>query len=530
MNNQSQNLLKLTREVLHAFRSHLWLWIIPTAVMASAATGYAIVRPVLWEASQALVVRDEAGGSVSRQGRFDSIDNMKAFQETVQEVARSPIVVEGALKHLGPPPTIRDTAKWPTERDIEDFQAEIRISAPKGSEFGRTEVIYLSVTGNTREAAVQRTTAVCDQLEKHLGQLRNLRAASVISEVEESLNLAQKDLDFANETLATMEREVGGDLSELRVLNQSSSGEGNLRVAQNQVKAELRQAQSKYESQQQQRELLVRAQANPEEILGTPSQLLESQPALRRLKEGLVEAQLRTAQLRGKMSPDHPMVLAAIRAEEDIRRSLQTELDAAVHGLDADIEVAQRQLQSLERQHQDFQTRLDRLAGLRARYALLVEDVKQRSDIVENAKKELADARSGQTAAQSASLITRFQSPQVGDSPVGPGRVTIVAAGLGGGLLTGIGFVLLVAPIGQNTGRRRWSDYLPFGRRAADRGATQAPAVTAGAGRRANEQPPASAAVHTASNEGALGRRADDRADQQDMERRQAKRRAEDRK
>ena len=54
-----------------------------------------------WRASQAIVVRDEAGG-IARLGRFDSTDSMKAFQETVLEVARSREVVSGALRALGP--------------------------------------------------------------------------------------------------------------------------------------------------------------------------------------------------------------------------------------------------------------------------------------------------------------------------------------------------------------------------------------------------------------------------------------------
>ncbi|MDP6057570.1 MAG: hypothetical protein QGH33_01705, partial [Pirellulaceae bacterium] len=113
----------------------------------------------------------------------------------------------------------------------------------------------------------------------------------------ESLRLATHELNDATERLETMEREVGNDLGELRSLNESGAGSSNLRAALNEVKTELRQATSAMEANQQLHDLLVRAQDDANELLATPSRLLESQPSLRRLKEGLVDAQLRTAEL-----------------------------------------------------------------------------------------------------------------------------------------------------------------------------------------------------------------------------------------
>ena len=224
-------------------RQHLWLWLAPTIAMTAGAALYASVRPVTWRASQAIVVRDEASNKETRQGRFDSIDMMKTFQETVLEVARNRIVVAGALKQLGAP-SKRRQATWPTSGDVQKLQKQITVTAPKGAEFGRTEVIYLSVTGGSRADAIARTTAVCDQLEMHMGDLRQARAASVIGELARSVELAQADLDVATERLETMERQVGSDLGELRSLNDAGAGDSNLRRALNQVKVEQRQARS----------------------------------------------------------------------------------------------------------------------------------------------------------------------------------------------------------------------------------------------------------------------------------------------
>jgi len=437
-------------------RHYLWLWLVPTIAMTAGATIYALIRPISWRASQAIVVRDEASGNETRQGRFDSIDTMKTFQETVLEVARNRIVVAGALQQLGPPPN-RLKAAWPSPEDVRKMQKQILVTAPQGAEFGRTEVIYLSVTGPTRDAAIQRAKAVCDQLEIHLGELRKTRAASVIGEFARSLELAQADLDLATESLEKIERQVGSDLGELRSLNDSGAGDSNLRRALNQVKVELRQARATVQDNLQLRELLNKAKRNPDELLATPGRLLESQPALRRLKEGLVDAQLRTASLLGRMSKDHPTVVAAIRGEQEVRTNLYDEVASALRGVEANLQAREHQLAELEQQERELQQRLDHLASLRARYSNHLNDLGQRTEIVQRATKSLAEARASRTAANSGSLLARFHDPVTGDQPVGPSQITIVASGLLGGLATGVGLVFLAVPLG------------PVGRRATDR-------------------------------------------------------------
>ena len=46
--------------------------------------------------------------------------------------------------------------------------------------------------------------------------------------------------------------------------------------------------------------LLKQAEADPTALVAAPCRLLDSQPALRRLKDGLVDSQLRTANLQGR--------------------------------------------------------------------------------------------------------------------------------------------------------------------------------------------------------------------------------------
>jgi hypothetical protein len=189
------------------------------------------------------------------------------------------------------------------------------------------------------------------------------------------------------------------------------------------------------------------------------------------------------------MRDDHPAVVAAIRAEEEVRQNIDAELAVASRGITADLQVSEQQLETLAQQQGELTARLHRLAGLRARYGNLVDDLQQSTQIVNEAKQSLAEARASQGAAQASSLLTRFQAPVAGERPEGPGKRDIVAAGLVGGLLIGAGLVILGVPTRPSNGRR-WTDFLPFGRRAADRLAAgpQESRTPATSGRRAEDR------------------------------------------
>ena len=105
-----------------------------------------------------------------------------------------------------------------------------------------------------------------------------------------------------------MEREVGPDLAELRNLQEQSSGDSDLRRKAVEIENELRQAKVAETNNRELLKLLTAARDNPGTLLATPNRLLESQPALKRLKDGLVDAQLRTAQHLGTMTHEHPLV------------------------------------------------------------------------------------------------------------------------------------------------------------------------------------------------------------------------------
>jgi len=431
------------QDVLLTVKAHPWRVIVPVTVLTVLAAVFSLVRPATWEASQALVVRNEAGDRVTRPGKFTHADEMKTTQETILELARSRSVLTKALQEVGPPADRTSTAAWPTDLELEALQGNVKVSPPKGAEFGKTEVFYLKVQDSSQQRAIALASAVCGQLQNRFAELREAKAQSTTDELTKSASLAQQDLAEATTALSQIEQSVGSDLAELRILNDSPSGDSDLRRTATDLEKELRASRAAQNESEEFLKLLTAAQSDPAKLLASPPSLLKSQPALGRLKDGLVDAQLRTGQALGTMSAEHPLTKAARAAEQAIRDQLHDEISLALRGIESDLRVNAVRVRDLERQNTEIQARLNRLATVRAEYANLATSAKSRGEALKAVENDLAEARASQSAARSASLINLIDSPDAGPRPIGPGRSMITLAGMMGGFLVAAAIVFL---------------------------------------------------------------------------------------
>jgi uncharacterized protein involved in exopolysaccharide biosynthesis len=276
----------------------------------------------------------------------------------------------------------------------------------------------------------------------------------MVNELTKSVTLAQAELKTTSDQLSHIDAEVGSDLGELRTLADASTGDSPLRRSVTEMETELRIATAANNANEELLHLLQESQLDPRPLLAAPSRLLESQPALRRLKDSLVDAQLRTAQLLGSMAPQHPYVQAAKTAEEEIAREVRAEVKDAIGGVTMDLHLSADRCATLEKQLAAAKQRLDRLAAIRADYANLVAEVHRRTDTLKAAENQLAEASASQASAHAASLISQIDSPETGTSPIGPSNSMIVALGTLGGLLVAGGILLLTVPSLQPESRR----------------------------------------------------------------------------
>jgi uncharacterized protein involved in exopolysaccharide biosynthesis len=220
-----------------------------------------------------------------------------------------------------------------------------------------------------------------------------------------------------------------------------------------QLEGEHRQTKTRLQEAKQLLAMLTAADRKPGQLVAMPNSLLDSQPALRRLKDGLIDAQLRTAQLSGARSADHPYVKAALLAEESIRQNLHDELRTAVQAAEAELKLAGERYEANTEQLSDVQQRLGRLAEHRAAYSNRIAAVASSRAVLERARGRLSEVRATQAAVHSASLVSRVDQPETGIHPTGPSRAIVVLMGMLGGLMIGLGcFFLSVGPESPPTG------------------------------------------------------------------------------
>ncbi len=425
------------------------MWIIPTVVCAVLAVIYALFMTRYWEAFQGMVVRDEASVSSSKQpGKFADLYEMRTFQETILELAKSQHVVSTTIKNVAQAET-GQTPPEPDAEQIEKFRKRLTMSPPDGAEFGKTEIFYFSVKDPSRERAIQLVGELCKQLAIRLGQLRQERSLGLVSELDKQLQLANEAYQTENTRLKEFESQVGADLGELRLLHSGTGGQSDLRQQMIDLEKESRVAEARLAEAGDLLVVLQAAQDNPEQLVAMPGSLLKIQPTLQRLKNGLVDAQLQASKLSSTRTPDHPNVRATLEAVERIRAELHQELAVVIEGLQVEIGLSYNRLEVLNSQIADLQKRLSNLAESRAEYSSRVASVENSRLVLNQSRKQLSEVRAKQVAALTAHLVTPIDTPETGPYPVGMGRTMVVILGTFAGLVLGVGWLFLNLPAGQ---------------------------------------------------------------------------------
>ncbi|TWU21473.1 hypothetical protein Pla52o_36590 [Novipirellula galeiformis] len=458
---------KHVRNVLVVFAP---LWMGATVLFAFFGVCVALFSSDVYSARQPLVVRNEASTSLDRSGRFNSQTELKSAQETILEMTQNPEVVAGALRQIGPPSGTSDTA-WPTTKVVDAIAKDaVNLLAPQGSEFGSTEMVYLQVKAKDQQRAVEFCKALFDNLTLHLRTIRQVRADSVIAELTHARNLAQHNLDAAASRMRVYEVKFAADLGELRNLNDAIAGDGTNRRTLEETVRELQVAELDLQKLHSLEALLVAGSENPDHLLASGSDLLSLQPSLLRLKDGLVDAQIRSSELAANRTAEHPALRNAKATEAQIRSRMQEEARGAVQAMQPTLKLEKARVARLEERKEQLTVRLDALAAARTDYANVDAEVRHRTTLLEEAERALADAQASRAAALSTNLVAELGPPQVSDKPVGPGGTLVTLGSASAGLLFGLGAVFLIAP-GPTESRkgRRWSDYLQrSGRRESD--------------------------------------------------------------
>ncbi len=415
--------------------NYRWLLILPTIAFFALSAAYATLGPKKWRATQVFHLRDEMIGRQNRPGHFASLDDMKTAQETVLEIARNPNVVRRCLQTL--------SGLSPSDRDVEDGQDAIQISASNGAELGKTELIRLSVVDQPPDRAKAFCQQLASEMETELRTVRFNRACSGVAELDRAVDSAKHSLAEIAAQIEDYELKLGPDLVDLRNLIEPTSGDNLLNRNLNQIATELRAAETSLDSVKTQRKLLQDSLHEVNAIVAMPSDLVSSQPALQRLKDGLVDAQLKLATLRGEYSDNHPKIESALESLTGIEQAMKGELELAIRSLSDQILIYEANVAHISAEQAETTARLQKLTEQRVIYDQLNEEYKRRDTVLRDAQAAVSQADSIKVAAQTVDLLTRVNDVQVASRPEGLSKRTLVGSTTLLGFFIGLGLILL---------------------------------------------------------------------------------------
>ncbi len=432
--------------LIRLFKKHVVLLLAPVALFLALAAGYIVTSKPEWKATQSIQIRDELALQTVMPGRFDSLDMMKMVQETIHDTARRHAVVTKVLSALEPPADHKSPEQWPTIHDVEGLQAAISLSPPNGAEFGRTEILLLSVKSSSIERAKKTVAILAEELQTEINRLRDQRGLSMENELKVTVAAATMELELVSAELSEFEKGCGDILIDLRnAVSESGSGPSGLLEQKATLQKELRIAKQSQLELKNQIEAIQIARNDPNNVLSFSRELLSAQPTLQRLKEQLITIQSQTALTLGQFEEFHPRAKAAIKAESIIRQKIQEEVDTAFNGLTAQVEVLDAQIIRLQATQNGVEKQISKLAEVRAPYAEIVKQVEQKRAILNQSLQDLARAQATRAAAKTTNLISLIDGPYSGSKPEGLSKKIILGASGLAGLLSGVGLVFFAA-------------------------------------------------------------------------------------
>ncbi len=409
-------------------------------ICASISVVYALLTQKRWRASQTMLLRDDLLGQSFKPGRFPSQESLKNAQETLLHIAKKSSVIREALRRTYPDKAESDA--WPSAALVDQTRELVSLLAPNGSDFGKTDVVVLSVYQATPESAKVFAERLSEQIEVHLRMFRMDVLRSMERELQLQYNQARTEFEAVAAPVRELVGAAGIDLESLRSFKDSQGSFELQRVIEN-IKTEKRRFQTELQTCEKQLQLLREARAQPQRSFVRNNELVQQQPALRKLTDGLNEAKLAYNTLAGTLLPDHPRVKGAQQAIENLELQIASEIELIEESLRTQMELAKSQVEFFQNEEAKYEQRMLSINERRVDFQQLTNDLSQRLEALSKLQTNLSEIQSLASTADKVSLVSIVGPPELATKPKGTSRAFLVLLGLLGGGLLGLGIAVL---------------------------------------------------------------------------------------
>src|SRR5262245_6194165 len=186
-----------------------------TLVFCVGAAVVSLFQPEIFESSVQIWAQDQSPGlRGSSSYPNDSAARLKAALTNVREVIYSRRVLESALEQCGmlESESTRNGPPQQAECDrlVNWLSKSIRLEAPKGSDFGSSQIFFLRLRDRNATRAPQLLAAVLDSFRERYEQLSAEQAEHLLKETTNQLSESREQLKAATEKFDDCVRTLEG--------------------------------------------------------------------------------------------------------------------------------------------------------------------------------------------------------------------------------------------------------------------------------------------------------------------------------
>jgi uncharacterized protein involved in exopolysaccharide biosynthesis len=425
-----------------------------TLLFCAGAAVVSWLQPEVFEASVQIWAQDQSPGlRGSSSYPNDSAARVKMALTNVREVIFSRRVLESALEQCGMlNPALGDTnSTAQAERDglVRWLSKSIRLEAPKGTDFGSSQIFFIRLRDRDAARAPQLLSAVLDSFRKRYEQLSAEQAQHLLHETSLQVTKSREKLEIAAREFDDCVISLEGGLAELNSMGGSAGGESELRRSLVQLNERLVPAEADLKVQQAFLEQLQKAQDDSNEFVNVPGTLIREYPSLEQAVRDLGTARSQLDAVAARLTPENPQYQSNEEHLHLVEQSYGQEVIRAMSAIQREIEAKFEAVTFMRSQKNIYLVRIAELTNRYVEFDGLRQELAQCRTIVADAEKRRSDAAHALLTAAQETLFATLDGPRTSTNPVSPQRKLNVAVGTLLGLITGIGMAFLARQFSQ---------------------------------------------------------------------------------
>jgi capsular exopolysaccharide synthesis family protein len=418
------------RAILAIFRRHQWLFVAVATLIMAAVVAYTLTRPRLYTASAAVLVQPQQVNVLKDQD--PDTDTSSSQIDTELEIIGSREMSERVVlaeKLRADPEFNTPASKAGQETDRRQAVIEAVHNRTSVRRSGLTRVIQVSFTAGNPQKAARLANAVAREF--------------ILSQTEAKYALARKDNSWITDRLLALGQEVQANdaaVQQYKIAHNLMSAQGATMAEQEVSTLNQQIAIARAElSERQGRLAAAQGQISRGGGGGDIGAVLDS-PVVRDLRSQRAAVTRRQAELQTRYGPLHPDVQKVERELADTDRQIAEEIGRTTSNLQAEVQVAQQRLSSLQGSRGAAQGSL----GSNSRALVTLNELERKAE----ASRAIYEAflnRSKETSAQEglqrpdARISSTAQPPR---SPSSPKKTLNFALGFVLALSGGVGAVI----------------------------------------------------------------------------------------